>query len=280
MQIYLARNQVQAGPYTLDQLNKMLATQQVELNDLMWHEGMEQWQRVGSLTNETYHYNPTASATSSTRVSVAELYGNNEPDKAKAPFKTNLSPFKKQNEPSHVTRVRPDGLKTTVNELASISSRILAVLIDQILAILCLVPLLSGLAFDFDKVQEAAKDPALLSSLIETVPQYLTAMTAIFLLLLFLVQIFMLIKRGQSIGKLVTGVRILDVETEKLPTVTNIVLLRTILTNLAYNIPYLGQFILMADVFMLIINKKRRSLHDKLAKTIVVKATDSQVNKD
>ncbi len=34
MQIYLARNNQQAGPYTLEQLNQMLASQQVLLTDL------------------------------------------------------------------------------------------------------------------------------------------------------------------------------------------------------------------------------------------------------
>ncbi|MGS5758424.1 DUF4339 domain-containing protein, partial [Acinetobacter baumannii] len=38
MQIYLARNNQQAGPYTLEQLNQMLASQQVLLTDLAWHE--------------------------------------------------------------------------------------------------------------------------------------------------------------------------------------------------------------------------------------------------
>lgn len=34
MHIFLARNGVQAGPYTLEQLNQMLATGQVLLTDL------------------------------------------------------------------------------------------------------------------------------------------------------------------------------------------------------------------------------------------------------
>ncbi len=33
MQIYLARNNQQAGPYTLEQFNQMLASQQVLLTD-------------------------------------------------------------------------------------------------------------------------------------------------------------------------------------------------------------------------------------------------------
>ena len=43
MQIFLARNNVQAGPYNLEQLNIMLASGEVLLDDLIWHEGLDQW---------------------------------------------------------------------------------------------------------------------------------------------------------------------------------------------------------------------------------------------
>lgn len=43
MQIYLARNNQQAGPYSIEQLNQMLASQQVLLTDLAWHQGMTEW---------------------------------------------------------------------------------------------------------------------------------------------------------------------------------------------------------------------------------------------
>ena len=59
MQIFLARNNVQAGPYNLEQLNIMLASGEVLLDDLMWHEGLDQWQRVGNLTNNQTVYRPT-----------------------------------------------------------------------------------------------------------------------------------------------------------------------------------------------------------------------------
>ena len=45
MKIYLARNQVQAGPYTLEELNTMLASGEVRLDDLIWHSPMTTWQR-------------------------------------------------------------------------------------------------------------------------------------------------------------------------------------------------------------------------------------------
>lgn len=281
MQIYLARNQVQAGPYTLEQLNTMLASGEVDLNDLMWHEGMAQWQRVGDLTHESLHYNPNAApsaATSSKRVTVAELYGKKEPTQPTQPEPTQSSPFKMSNKPAGFGNKGQALAKEGPFELATISSRVLAVITDQVLALLCMVPLLSGLNFDMDKLSTAAQDPAVLAKLAESVPTHLALMSAGLLVALFFVQIFMLIKRGQTIGKLITGVRILDVDSKKLPSVTNIVLMRTVLTNLAYNIPTIGQVILIVDFVMMIANKRRRSLHDKVAKTIVVKADPAQLN--
>ncbi len=64
MQIYLARNNVQAGPYTLEQVNNMLASGEVILTDLAWHENMPQWQPLGELTGGQYVYNPNGIATS------------------------------------------------------------------------------------------------------------------------------------------------------------------------------------------------------------------------
>lgn len=66
MQIYLARNNQQAGPYTLEQLNQMLASQQVLLTDLAWHEGMTEWRALGELTQGKLVYQPVNSTTNST----------------------------------------------------------------------------------------------------------------------------------------------------------------------------------------------------------------------
>ena len=41
---------------------------------------------------------------------------------------------------------------------------------------------------------------------------------------------------------------------------TNLILLRTILTNVAYNLPVIGQFIILTDFIMMVIDKQRRSL--------------------
>ena len=116
-----------------------------------------------------------------------------------------------------------------VYALAGIGSRILAVLVDQFLAMLCLVPLLSGIGFDFEKLSEVSGDPNAMMQLMDQIPQHLLLLSSLLILALFCVQVFMLIKRGQTL-KLINGVRILDATTKKLPSITNLILLRTILT--------------------------------------------------
>ena len=166
MQIYLARNQVQAGPYTLTELNNMLATGQVELGDLMWHAGMEQWKPVGEMTQ-----------------------------------------------------------------------------------------------------------------LAQSVPEHLSSMSSLMFLALFAVQLVLLLRKGQTIGKLVTGIRIVDVQSRRLASATNIILWRSLVTSALYVLPMVGPIILIADFVIMVTNKQRRSLHDKFAKTMVVKAKPDQLKK-
>ncbi len=318
MQIYLARNQVQAGPYTLEQLNRMLASHEVELSDLMWHEGMEQWRAVGEMTGNTHLYQPngtfidgasvggqapfanpneqsqnsaslqttrqtqatdkqTEVESSDGRTTVEQLYGRTtSPTDTTGKTKSEIS--KRLKKTSQTNTALASASNDEVYALAGIGSRILAVLVDQFLAMLCLVPLLSGIGFDFEKLSEVSGDPNAMMQLMDQIPQHLLLLSSLLILALFCVQVFMLIKRGQTLGKLINGVRILDATTKKLPSITNLILLRTILTNVAYNLPVVGQFVLLADFIAMVIDKQRRSLHDRLAKTMVFKAHDKQID--
>lgn len=68
MQIYLARNNQQAGPYSLEQVNQMLSSQQVLLTDLVWHEGMTEWKTLGELTQGKLVYEPVGYSPFSTQI--------------------------------------------------------------------------------------------------------------------------------------------------------------------------------------------------------------------
>lgn len=104
MQIYLARNNQQAGPYTLEQLNQMLASQQVLLTDLAWHEGMTEWKALGELTQGKLVYQPTGYSAFSANTNT--------------PYNETIQ---------HIR------VETKTHELASISSRALAKIIDLLI---------------------------------------------------------------------------------------------------------------------------------------------------
>ncbi|PNK61703.1 RDD family protein [Psychrobacter sp. FDAARGOS_221] len=276
MQIFLARNGVQAGPYTLTELNNMLATQQVALTDLMWHEGMEQWVPVGEMTHGQYNYNPNAKTDPDRkRTTVAELYGqqpsSSSPSSSTSPFSTATpSTQQRQNVLSKATATYP---------LASIASRVLAGLIDALLFIACYIPFLSGINYDFAKITATNGDMEKMTQLALSVPEHLSSITSIMFLALFTIQLLLLLRRGQTLGKLLNGIRIVDEQSKKLASATNVILLRSVVTSALYLIPMIGTMIMLADFVVMTLNKQRRSIHDKIAKTIVVKADSKQLEK-
>ncbi len=50
MEIYIAKNKTQMGPYDISQVTQMLQTRILEKYDLYWHEGMLDWAPVASLS--------------------------------------------------------------------------------------------------------------------------------------------------------------------------------------------------------------------------------------
>ncbi|SJM69850.1 RDD family protein [Psychrobacter piechaudii] len=285
MQIYLARNQVQAGPYTLEELNKMLSNRQVELSDLMWHVGMDQWKQVGEMTKGQFYYDPNATTSVNIpprRVTVADLYGNKQPESTQSPVNQhppfannpihNKSPINK----NHNLQSAPS---SSTNELATIGNRVIAVSIDALLLMACYIPFLSGLNYDFAAISETAGDMEKMTQLVQSVPEHLSSLTSVLFLVLFFLQLMLLIKRGQTIGKTVMGIRIVDVKTQKPASITNVILLRSLVTSALYALPGIGTLFLIADFVVMVINKQRLSIHDKLAKTMVVKADPKQLDK-
>jgi hypothetical protein len=49
MEIYIAKNKTQMGPYDISQITQMLQSGILEKYDLFWHEGMLDWAPVASL---------------------------------------------------------------------------------------------------------------------------------------------------------------------------------------------------------------------------------------
>ena len=323
MQIFLARNNVQAGPYTLDQLNIMLASGEVVLDDLMWHEGLDQWQRVGNLTNNQTYYRPapivsaddndsiinnvtifpedSASSTSKDdkAVSLDRLYGKPErpADNAKntkLDMTTNrqYTPNKNVslNKSATVKAASPKDKVVGKVVLAPIMSRVLATAINGLLYVLAILPLVMALTkmdVDYTKFQNIQDMDAAYQysmTLMESIPSSTLMMSQVMVFGLFALQLVFITLRGQSLGKLITGIRVVDQTTHRLPSFSKLIGMRTLLLFIIYNLlfsftSFLGFVVIIVHYYMASKSPENIGWHDKLAKTLVVKADNSQLVK-
>lgn len=300
MQIFLARNNVQAGPYSLEQLNTMLATGEVVLSDLAWHQGMATWQPVGELTGGQYHYQPNMahntqatdaqatntqtanpqSTTQSKRLTVAQLYGN-QPT-AQPNTTTSTATSTQANNPQSTSPKQ-----TTTAVYASISSRLLAFGLNMVAFILTTLPLQMAIVrtgFDSQQLQSiksTADYLALSERLAQQIDPNVSTMTLVMVLVFVLVQLFLIIKRGQSLGKMVVGIRVVDATTHTLPASRHLVGIRTIALFVIYQIASLvnpmAMILLAVNYFLAATHPKKQGWHDRLAKTVVVKVDASQL---
>lgn len=302
MHIFLARNGVQAGPYTLEQLNQMLATGQVLLTDLMWHQGMDNWNTVNAMTDGQFFYRPTIDESlpvdthqrEQPASDEADYIINNTPTPSEDAenvwdrYSAN-NPYKSPN-PTKVTLSKKLGSKQDIAhakkqlDLASIGSRIAAKLVDTLLMVLASSPLFISLynSPNFDKLLKWAEagqtrlTSAQQMELMSALPEHILLLTNILVWGLIIAQVLLLMRRGQSIGKMIMGIRILDRKSNAIPGFFNLIIMRGLFTTLAYSLSIFGLVVLVIDLVMMLTSKERLSLHDKIAKTYVVRADDTQ----
>ena len=322
MQIFLARNNVQAGPYTLDQLNIMLTSGEVVLDDLIWHEGLDQWQRVGNLTNNQTYYRPILIATTDNNdsiinnvtifpedsasstgqddkaVSLDRLYGKPErPAENAKNSKVDMTTNRQYTPNSNVSLNKSGAKKISDNDkvvgdvvLAPIMSRVLATALNALLYVLAIFPLVMALTkmdVDYTKFQNIQNmDVAYQYSmtLMESIPSSTLMMSQVMVFGLFALQLVFITLRGQSLGKLITGIRVVDQTTHRLPSFTKLIGMRTLLLFIIYNLlfsftSFLGFVVIIVNYYMASKSPENIGWHDKLAKTLVVKADSSQLIK-
>ena len=253
MQIYLARNNQQAGPYTLEQLNQMLTSQQVLLTDLVWHEGMTEWKALGELTQGKLVYQPI---------------GYNPAPPEPTPF---------QNQDVHQVKIEKKAALN--NELASIPTRVLAKVIDLLLWLpAAAIPSFFLKAEQFNELSEiqqkmqATDSPnqavQLQQQLFTLIPMEAWQAMFVYILIMLGIQAFMLAKSGQSIGKKLTKIKIVDAETGEKVSLMRAFTLRSFIF-IILNMLFMPIITIIDHIFAL--SEKRQTLHDKLAKTKVVK---------
>lgn len=247
MQIYLARNNQQAGPYSLEQLNQMLASQQVLLTDLAWHQGLTEWKTLGELTQGRMTYQPQGDT--APQVSAFE-------PKVDAP-----------------SAVQPS------TELASIGQRALAKVLDLLLWLPAIaipsfflnaeqLEQLSALQQKMQQASTSAQAQELQTQLWALVPNEAWQVMGVYIVLMLIIQALMITKTGQSLGKRLCKIQIVDQDNNEKVSLWRGFTLRTFLfvfLNLMF-----FPFITLVD-YAFGLSQKRQTLHDKLAKTKVIK---------
>ncbi|WP_259365038.1 RDD family protein [Psychrobacter sp. GP33] len=322
MQIFLARNNVQAGPYDVNQLNIMLASGEVTLEDLVWHDGLDQWQRLGDLTGNQTVYRPLPTVTmnntstddhiinnvtvfpedtnngqssSDNKVSTDRLYGKAErpADSAKMDMTSNRQQTPARNVSLNKSNTTPISAKDKVIGnvvLAPIMSRLLATALNGLLYVLSIVPLVMALTkmdIDYTKFQDIQNIDAAYQysmTLMENIPSATLMMSQVMVFGLFTLQLLFIMLRGQSLGKLLTGIRVVDQTTHRLPSFIKLVGMRTLLLFIIYNLlfsftSFLGFVVIAMHYYAAYKSPENIGWHDKLAKTLVVKADNSQLVK-
>lgn len=243
MQIYLARNNQQAGPYTLEQINQMLANQQVLLTDLAWHQGMTEWKPLGELTHGQLSYLPQ---------------GYSEP------LQSQISSVSLSKQSIH-------SANSITATLAPINKRAIAKAIDLVLWL----PAFSIPSFYMDNaskqkmiaLQEQGINASTQADILALVPTDAWHIMLVYALILLIIQAFLLARSGQSLGKLATKIQIVDAENGTNVGLTRVFLLRSmvfIILNLLFM-----PFITILD-FAFIFSEKKQTLHDRIAKTKVI----------
>lgn len=255
MQIYLARNNQQAGPYTLEQLNQMLTSQQVLLTDLAWHQGMTEWKALGELTQGKLVYTPEGYSTPAAFPEPSPL-----PNSA-------------------IRKIQVEKKAFTQQKLAAIPTRILAKIIDLLLWLPAAaipsfflkpeqIDQLSEIQQKMQMAESSTQAVQLQQELFTFIPAEAWQAMFVYLIIMLGIQAFMLAKSGQSIGKKLTKIKIVDADNGEKVSLMRVFTLRSFIF-IVLNLLFMPFITIIDHVFAL--GKKRQTLHDKLTKTKVVK---------
>ena len=144
-------------------------------------------------------------------------------------------------------------------ELAGRGRRLGAYIIDAIIAAIVLaVFAFQNLGISFD---DLARD--------SMTQQMSTAGTVAFVIIFMAINSYLLVTRGQTLGKWMLGIRIVDVTSNGAATAVKLLGLRYVLVMLLGAIPIIGGLLGVID-FLFIFREDRRCVHDLIAGTKVV----------
>ncbi|MFN0076312.1 MAG: RDD family protein [Prosthecobacter sp.] len=244
MKYHLARGEEQLGTFNDLDVSAGMRDGRFLPTDLCWTEGMPEWQALG------FHMKEVAATTG-----VAE-----------APAITALR-----------EEVRQDQVQQM--ELASLGQRLAARLIDWTLLLVPAFVILMALmdpVFEAEIMSLRNDSAAVMQALqrqivkaVEAGNETVLAMYAVIFGLL-LANIVLLTVRGQSIGKLLTGIQVVRTPDGAKAGFIKAVLLRWFLFAIISSIQFIGLPLMIGGI-LLIFRRDRRCLHDLVADTQVVK---------
>ena len=150
------------------------------------------------------------------------------------------------------------------SELASPGSRLIAWIIDTLIYVSGgIVGLIVGWTLEYleDLLGADLSGVLLIMAFIVMIMPFIA---------ILIVQIVLLVKRGQTIGKIAMKVRIVDSVTGAHPGWARLILLRVIVQSILTGIPGVGFIYFIVDS-LLIFREDRRTIHDMIAGTRVDK---------
>jgi len=153
-------------------------------------------------------------------------------------------------------------------ELADPGMRLLAWLLDGVFGVLAAAP--GGMMIGLSVLLEAVRNP--MNAQIEMTPHVMHGLLVLFAggIVLLVIQVWLLTTRGQSLGKLIFGLRIVNDRTGANPGFLRAVVLRWLVPELITTfIPVFGGFFFLVDS-LFVFRSDRRCVHDLIAGTRVV----------
>ena len=132
----------------------------------------------------------------------------------------------------------------------------------------------SALASPWRRLAAATIDVVMLWGAAIVVLSSYQSVAILYLLALGGIQMALLMQRAQTIGKALLRIRLVDARTGDHPGFVRLVLVRGLLVNALYRIPWVGLAMLIANG-VLLFSKGHRTVHDRVANTVVV-SVDSQ----
>lgn len=242
MAYHIARENQQLGVFDDADVQRKLASGELLSSDLCWTEGMAEWKPLGQVNLAPFTPPP-------------EFAG------------SELNPY-----------APPTSQKLSSGDyagnapLATLGQRLAAAILDGLTFMVVYLPLIAGIGFAaFTQISE---NPEQLEN-IDFEPNWgLIGLAVILGLGLIVVNIVMLATRGQTIGKRVMAIRIVDVEQDVNPGWVRTIILRSVVNTFITMVPFLGSLYAIVDI-LFIFGQERRCIHDLIATTRVVQGQPS-----